>query len=42
MSAILFAIIFIFILNKITVGWCYSKVSLVGKTAIVTGGNSGM
>lgn len=36
------AVVIIFkILNKVLGFWCRSKVSLVGKTALVTGGASG-
>ncbi|CAH1156081.1 unnamed protein product [Phaedon cochleariae] len=35
-------VIAIFSFNKLTCKWCSSKVCLVGKTAIITGGNSGI
>ncbi|XP_018571104.1 retinol dehydrogenase 13-like [Anoplophora glabripennis] len=39
---VLYIIIFLFVISKITCGWCYSKACLIGKTAIITGGNSGI
>lgn len=45
-TCVLFAIVLILLLFKIylklTTGWCTSNVCLVGKTAIVTGANTGI
>ncbi|KAG5890517.1 hypothetical protein JTB14_022750 [Gonioctena quinquepunctata] len=39
---VLLASVFIFTISRLTCGWCYSKVCLMGKTALITGANSGI
>ncbi|KAG5890523.1 hypothetical protein JTB14_022756 [Gonioctena quinquepunctata] len=39
---ILFLFLFLFIVSRLTSGWCYSKECLLGKTALITGANSGI
>ncbi|KAG5890525.1 hypothetical protein JTB14_022758 [Gonioctena quinquepunctata] len=39
---ILFVFLFLFIVSRSTCGWSYSKECLLGKTALITGANSGI
>ena len=40
--SVIIILIMCFLYNQVTMGMCRNKVSLVGKVAIVTGGNSGI
>ncbi|KAG5890522.1 hypothetical protein JTB14_022755 [Gonioctena quinquepunctata] len=39
---ILFSFLFLFIISRLTCGWSHSKGCFVGKTALITGANSGI